>query len=88
MRILLDIQACYAIHFGPWRVAVRFAGPAYRCDRPFGAAIAGARPTRQNGAMFDWTDAVTDLIPDAMLWALGAAVLLLLAVLILWVELG
>ena len=38
--------------------------------------------------MFDWTDAVTDLIQDGMLWALGAAVLLLLAVLILWVELG
>ena len=38
--------------------------------------------------MFDWTGAVTDLIPDGMLWALGAAVALLLAVLILWVELG
>ena len=38
--------------------------------------------------MFDWTEMAAGLLPNRFFWALCVAVTLLLAVLILWVELG
>jgi hypothetical protein len=38
--------------------------------------------------MFDWTDVVAFFLPEKAFWLLCAGVALLLAVLILWIELG
>jgi hypothetical protein len=62
--------------------------PVSTIHQPLSGGIAVPALSGQYGAMFDWTNLVADLIPDGLLVALCAAVLLLLAVLILWVELG